>query len=505
MIPDRDGADELLAVRGLTKHFGGVAALTGVDLAVRAGEVHALIGQNGSGKSTLIKCLAGYHQPDGGTVRLHGRPVAYPMVSRELAAAGLAFLHQDAPVAPNMTVLENIRVGRYEQRLLGKVSPRRERQRVRDLLRSVGLDVDPDLLASRLPAAERSLLGFAAAVASLPERGGVLVLDEPTSSLPPGAAARLYEGVRAVTANGSAVLLVSHRLDEILAESDRVSVLRDGRHVGTVQTAQSNQAELIHLMLGRELADIYPDKDPHPRADVLEVKGLSGRIVRDLDLHVRAGEIVGVTGLVGMGQDELPYLLYGALPLDAGSVRLGGGELTRVRPAAMRSRGVALVPADRANASGAMTASLTENLSLPVLGSLMRRGRLDHRAERSLAVRTIGDYDVRPSRAEAPLRALSGGNQQKLLLAKWLQTDPRLLMLHEPTLGVDIASRANIFSIVRAAADRGAAVLIASSEYEDLANVCDRVVVLNRGRVVGELTGSQLTEEAILQGCFAAA
>ena len=505
MSPSEAGAESLLSVRGLSKRFGAVAALTSLDLDVRAGEVHALIGQNGSGKSTLIKSMAGYHQPDAGTVLVHGRPVDYPLVSRQLAAAGLAFLHQDAPVAPALTVLENIRVGRYEQRLLGRISQRRERQRIRALLRSVGLDVDPDLLAARLPPAERALLGFAAAIDSLPTAGGVLVLDEPTSSLPPGAAELLYEAVRSLAASGSGVLLVSHRLDEITAVSDRVSVLRDGRCVGTVRTPECDEAQLVRLMLGRDLDDVYPDRAPDPGSVVLAGAGLVGRLVHDVDVRVRAGEIVGVTGLVGMGQDELPYLLYGGLPLRSGSVALDGAPVRRVRPDTMHRRGVALVPADRARASGALTASVTENLSLPVLGGFVRRGRLDHRAERRRGEQLVAQYDVRPRRADLALRALSGGNQQKVLLAKWLQSQPRVLLLHEPTLGVDIASRAQIFGIIRATADRGAAVLIASSEYEDLANVCDRILVLNRGRVVAELAGAQLTEEAILHGCFVAA
>lgn len=505
MIKQTLRGSPLLVVRGLTKHFGSVAALTGLDLDVRAGEVHALIGQNGSGKSTFIKCLAGYHTPDAGDIVLHGQALTGPLTQGQLAAAGLAFLHQDAPVAHAMTVLENIRLGRYAARLMGHVSPRAERARVRSLLRSVGLDVDPDLPAGRLPAAERSLLGFAAAVDSLPERGGVLVLDEPTSSLPPGAAQRLFDAIRTLTASGSGVIFVSHRLDEITAVTDRVSVLRDGQHVGTVETARTNEEELIRLMLGRDLTEIYPAKDPAPGEVVLAATGLTGRIVNGVDLQVRAGEIVGVTGLVGMGQDELPYLLYGGLPLREGRIAVEGRSLEHVTPRAARMLGIALVPADRAAASGALGATVAENLSLPVLSQYFRYGRLDLHAERRRAAELVTQYDLRPPRTDVRLGAFSGGNQQKVLLAKWLQAKPRLLLLHEPTLGVDIGSRAQIFSIVRAAADEGAAVVVASSEYEDLANICDRVLILSRGRPVAELSGAQLTEEAILHGCFVAA
>ncbi|MGD8169900.1 sugar ABC transporter ATP-binding protein [Herbiconiux sp. P16] len=500
--------ESLLVIRGLTKHFGAVAALSGLDLDVRAGEVHALIGQNGSGKSTLIKSLAGYHHPDGGEIRLHGSPLELPLTQGQLADAGLAFLHQDAPVAPAMTVLENIRLGRYRARLLGRISPRRERTRVRALLASVGVDVDPDMNAGRMPTAERALLGFAAALDSLPAKGGVLVLDEPTASLPPGAAELLFDAIRRVTAAGSGVLFISHRLDEVMEISDRVSVLRDGVRVGTVDTADTSEEALVSLMLGRDLDEVYPEREDGAADDaelVLDARGITGRLVQNVDVSVRAGEIVGVTGLVGMGQDELPYLLYGALPMRAGSVRVHGSELPGVSPRRLRSHRISLVPADRARASGAPAASVMENMSLPVLDHFFTGGFLRRRAEAERARELVTRFDVRPADPAKSLSALSGGNQQKVLLAKWLQLETAAILLHEPTLGVDIASRAQIFSIIREAADGGTGVLIASSEYEDLANLCDRVLVLNRGKVVAELAGSGLSEERILHHCFIAA
>jgi ribose transport system ATP-binding protein len=380
---------------------------------------------------------------------------------------------------------------------------------VRALLDSVGLTADPDMPASRMPTAERALLGFAAAVDSLSDRGGVLVLDEPTASLPPGAAQLLFDAIRRLTATGSAVLFVSHRLDEIEKISNRVSVLRDGRLVSTVTTSETNEDELVSLMLGRKLAEIDPTRDTGDnepaRSRVLTATGLTGGVVDSVSLDVKAGEIVGVTGLVGMGQDELPYLIYGALPIASGSIKVNSEAVRRVTPSAMRQRGVALVPADRARASGSLLATISENISLPILGAFFTHGSLSRKREADNSNALIATYDVRPGVAGAPLGTLSGGNQQKVLLAKWLQSTVELLILHEPTLGVDIGSRAQIFSIVREAADRGTAVLVASSEYEDLANFCDRIVVLNHGKVVAELSGDQLTEEAILHSCFVAA
>lgn len=495
----------VVTLSGLGKRFGAVWALRGLDLDLRPGEVHALIGQNGSGKSTLIKTLAGYHAPDEGTIAVHGEPVGLPMAPGEAARLGMAFLHQDAPVAPALTVTENIRVGRYAYGPLGRIRWRQERAAVRALLDSVGLSVDPDLPASRLPAAERALLGFATAVQALPARGGVLVLDEPTACLPPSGAELLFRAVRRLTAAGSAVVFVSHRLDEVMAVADRVSVLRDGRHVATVRTEEVDRDGLVQLMLGREAGQIYPDREPPGSEVVLEASSVSGRLVDDVSLRLHGGEVVGVTGLVGMGQDELPYLLYGALPLRSGRVSVGGRPMRRVRPRELRAAGVALLPADRARASGIPAATVGENLTLPVLDRFFAGGRLRHGREQAAVRDLVARYDVRPPSPGRRLGALSGGNQQKVLLAKWLQAGPRVVLLHEPTQGVDIASRAHIFRIVRAAADAGAGVLIASSEYEDLAHLCDRVLVLHHGRPGVELSGARLTEDAITRSCLLSA
>lgn len=503
-LPTSEDLPLLLDIRGLRKTFGGTVALAGVDLEIAPGEVHALVGQNGSGKSTLIKVLSGYHVPDAGTVRVLGADLRFPMRPGEATRRGLSFLHQDAPVAGSMTVLENMRVGRFPGSPVSRINWRQERQRVRQLLGSMGLDVEPDVLAARLPQAERALIGFAAAAQTLPDSGGVLVLDEPTACLPPSGADRLFGAIRSLTRRGSGVVFVSHRLDEVLAISDRISVLREGRLVGTVRTAETTQADIVALMLGRELSRLYPERDGVPTDPVLTVDNISGRIVGGVDLTVRRGEILGVTGLVGMGQDELPYLLYGALPSRTGSVAVEG-TVVRTEPRQMRAAGVTLLPADRAGSSGVLSASVGENLSLPVLSRFFRAGVLRHKREARAAQALLARYDVRPPRESARLGALSGGNQQKVLLAKWLQSSPKVILLHEPTQGVDIGSRSQIFRIIETAAAAGAAVLIASSEYEDLAHLCDRVLVLNRGRIVAELASADLSEHAIISACLLAA
>lgn len=493
-----------MRVEGLCKTFGATAALTDVDLQIRVGEVHALVGQNGSGKSTLIKILSGYHAPDSGHVHIDGQELRLPLRPGEASRRGLAFLHQDAPVAEAMTVLENLRVGRFAGSALGPIRWRRERREVQRLLGSVGLHVNCETSAAALPQAERALVGFAAAVQSLPQSGGLLVLDEPTACLPPSGAQRLFDAVRRRTAAGSGVLFVSHRLDEVMAISDRISVLREGRIVATRETARSTQDEIVELMLGRKLEALYPNKCSNPAKTALCAESVSGSIVKDVSLDVRQGEIVGVTGLIGMGQDELPYLLYGSLPLRAGRVTLPGKDSRRVVPRTMRAAGVALLPADRAGSSGVLEISVTENLTLPVLGGFSRRGVLRHRAETASATHVLREYNVRPPIGSSRLGSLSGGNQQKVLLAKWLHSNPKVLLLHEPTQGVDISSRSQIFRIIQQAAAAGVGILIASSEYEDLAHLCDRVFVLNRGRTSAELAGDNLTEHDIVRACLVA-
>jgi ribose transport system ATP-binding protein len=492
----------LLAAHGLSKSFGGTRALDGVDLELRRGEVHALIGQNGSGKSTLIKILSGFHAPDDGSVLVNGDPVHLPLRPGEPERLGLSFLHQESCVAERMSVLENLRLRRYETTWYGRLAWRRERQRVRELLATMNVDVAPDVPMRSVPQAERALIGFVRAAQDLHERPGVLILDEPTESLPAPAVARLFDAIRTVARRGSAVLFVSHRLEEVREISDRISVIRDGRLVGTVGRDDATEVRLISMMLGRELGHLYPKRVEAEGDSILRVRGLSGSIATDIDLDVRSGEIVGLTGLVGMGHDEVPYLIFGARVPAKGTVAVAGKTL-EPSPRTMRRAGVALLPADRARASGVRSATVRENVTLPVLDRFFTRGRLRKADERARVLRLLVEFGVHPQDPDRRFGSLSGGNQQKALLGKWLQVSPSLLLLHEPTQGVDIGSRREIFRIIREVAAAGTAVVIASSEYEDLANVCNRVVVMRRGRTVTELGGDDLNSERILERCYA--
>jgi ribose transport system ATP-binding protein len=493
----------LLEVHGLTKSFAGVRVLSSVDLVVRAGEIHALIGQNGSGKSTLIKIVSGYHAPDSGRISMRGEQVPLPVKPGEAARLGLRFLHQDVGVVRTLTVLENLRVGRYQTTRFGGLSWRDERRAARRLLDEIGLDIDPDMPVRDVPAAERALIGFARAIQDMDHhRGEILILDEPTAFLPRPSVEKIFAAIREVARRGSAVVFVSHRLDEVMRISDRVSILRDGQMVETVVTARTSQRRLVTDMLGRELDVLYPRRAVPKGRKVLAAENLTGRIATDVNLAVHEGEILGLTGLLGMGHDEIPYLLFGAQTARAGKVAVLGRTLGVLTPRTAMEGGMAFLPADRQRLSGIPKATLTENVSMTSGARFMRNGSLRHDLERTAIQGLLDQFDVRPANPDRLLATLSGGNQQKALMGKWLQNHPAILLLHEPTQGVDIGSRKQILGIIAQVAAAGAAVLVASAEYEELANLCHRVLIFRHGEVAGELFGADLTEARIAEQCF---
>ena len=495
----------LLELRDLSKSFAGTRVLSSVCLDVRAGEVHALIGQNGSGKSTLIKLLSGYHAPDAGSVLMRGAPVHLPIRPGEAARLGLRFLHQDVGIARTMTVLENLRVGRHQVTWYGRLRWPAERRVARALLADMQLDIDPDLPVRDVPAAERALIGFARAIQELDHaQGEVIILDEPTAFLPGPSVQTLFAAIRDVAHRGSAVIFVSHRLDEILGIADRISILRDGQLVQTVATAATTERQLVTMMLGRELETLYPARAVTRGRKVLTAGNLSGHMLRDVSFDLHHGEILGLTGLLGMGHDEVPYLLFGAQPMTGGTVAIDGQTPgTRTPRHAMAAR-MAFLPADRLRQSGIPKATVLENVAMTHGTRFMRHGRLRHRAERTAVQAVLDRFDVRPANPDRLLATLSGGNQQKALLGKWLQTHPSVLLLHEPTQGVDIGSRSQILELIAAVAAAGTAVLIASAEYDELAHICHRVLIFRHGRIARALTGNDLTEARIAEQCYLA-
>jgi ribose transport system ATP-binding protein len=490
---------------GLSKTFGRRRVLRDVDLRVGSGEIHGLVGPNGSGKSTVIKILAGFHEPDvGAQIFVHGKSVDLPMAPGAPRDLGLAFVHQDLGLIEDASVVENVKIGLYDTRRGYRVSWRAERREVRAACRELGVDISPDALIVTLPQVERALVALVRAVIGLRRvDGALLVLDEPTAYLPQDGVDRLFRTVREIAKTGVGVLFVSHRLDEILELTDSVTVLRDGVRVALHQTSKISEDELVESILGFAADRLYPSHDERKGATVLRAREVSGAGLEPFSIDLSEGEILGATGMLGAGYEVLPYVLFGDRSA-SGQLELGDSvfPLHSMSPRKSREAGIALLPANRISDSGLQEALVSENLTLPTLGSFYRRGVLRHRSELVEVKSELTRYDVRPPIASLPLAALSGGNQQKVLFAKWLRTDPRVLLLHEPTSGVDVGARTQIFSVIREFADRGAAILIASGEHADLAGLCDRVMVFRRGRIADVLSGAGLTEDALLATAF---
>jgi ribose transport system ATP-binding protein len=508
-----DAVAPRLALRGLSKSFGGTQALRGVDLTVLPGEVHGLLGENGSGKSTLIKILAGFHAPDSGELWIDGADVRLPLAPGQFRELGMSFVHQDLGLVESLDVLENLRVADLAaSRSRFRISWRAERARAREAFERYGVRLDPAATVADLKPVERALLAIVRALEEIRTVGrghGLLVLDEPTVFLPREGVERLFDLVREAALNGASILFVSHDLDEVREITDRVTVLRDGALVGTVETAATTEAAFVEMIIGRRLAALAEPAHPDlsDRQVAVSVEGLSGRIVDDVSLQVHEGEIVGLTGLIGSGFEEIPHLLFGSSRARSGRLVLRGTalELERLTPAAATRAGLALIPADRTLDGSVGALPVVENLALPVLDEYFNGFALERRRMRRDAAELMHTFDIRPPEPSLLYGELSGGNQQKALLAKWLQTEPRLLLLDEPTQGVDVGARQQIFELLRrAVSERGMHVLCASSDYEQLAVLCDRVIVFGRGRVWRELAGRDVTKDRIIEQCFAA-
>jgi ribose transport system ATP-binding protein len=497
----------VLSARRLSKTFSGKRVLREVDLDVGRGELHGLVGQNGSGKSTLIKILAGYYTPDPeGSLSINGREAALPLTPRQSEAFGLSFVHQDLGLAPQVSVLENLRVGHYETGAFWRLRWRRERATVRAILREFGVGhIDPDALVLSLREVDRARVAIVRALHQIREHPtGVLVLDEPTVYLPRDGVELLFSTLRRVTAAGFGVLFVTHRLEEVHAVTDRVTVLRDGALVDTARTRDLSEADLLERILGRAVGQLYPATHEVRGEQVMHLRVASGDGISDFALDLRRGEVVGLTGLLGMGHDRVPYLAFGAGGDAVGEITVKGvrHELRQHTPRRAITAGLALLPADRLQNGGAQEATVLENVTLPTVFRYFHGAHLHHREERSTVHEMLERYRVTPADPARNFAELSGGNQQKALVAKWFQVSPQVLLLHEPTQGVDVGARKQIFERIRDFAQGGGAVVIASVEYEDLAHLCDRVLVLRDGRLVSELRKPHLSEDIIVEHCF---
>jgi len=491
----------------LSKTFGGQKALDSASLSVAQGEVHGLLGQNGSGKSTLIKVLAGYHWPDPGSrLQICGHDVPLPLAPGAFRHYRMSFVHQHLGLIPSLTVLENLLLGRLAERHSWAISWASERRSAVRRFEQYGIAIGPDARVADLAPIQRALLAIVRAVGEMQEESGtgngLLVLDEPTPFLPRRDVDQLFRLVRGVIAGGASVIFVSHDVDEVMEITDRATVLRDGRVAATLDTTKVSKTDFIEAIVGRRLA-ATPAPVPPPARDSSHatVHDLSGGSIEGFSLDVAAGEVVGLTGLIGSGYDEIPYLLYGARRAERGSLDLAGrgSPLSEMTPEAAIAHGVVLVPADRANAAVIGPLPVSDNVTMPSLGTRFAPWLLNRRAMVAHAEEMGRRFEVRPADATLPIASLSGGNAQKVVLAKWFQMSPKLVLLDEPTQGVDIGARQTVFRHIAAAAASGAAVLCASSDYEQLAAICSRVLIFVAGRVVATLEGAEISKQAIAE------
>jgi ribose transport system ATP-binding protein len=501
-----------LVLRNLSKTFGGAHALKSVDLTVAAGEVHGLLGQNGSGKSTLIKILSGYHQPEpGAQIEVFGRPMPPVADPGDFRKFGLAFVHQHLGLVPSLSVLENLRIGEFATDPRWAINWRAERERARRTFERYELDIDPGAIVAELPQVTRALLAIVRAMedieADQEERGvpGLLVLDEPTPFLPRVGVEQLFDLVRRVVKRGASVIFVTHDVDEVMEITDRATVLRDGVVAGTLTTRDAQRDEFVERIIGSRVVPYHmsPRHLEDRPADVV-IEGLSGGTLRDVSLKLHRGEVLGLTGLIGTGFDEVLALLFGARRAAAGTLKVGEHSYAApaMTPAAAIAAGIAFLPADRLGESGIGGLSVADNAMLPVLDEFMRGGFLS-RPAMTARTRELGEvYQVRPNVPGMLLEGLSGGNQQKVLLYKWLQTKPKLLLLDEPTQGVDVGARQKLLMAIGEAAEAGTTVIVASTDYEQLEQICDRVLIFARGEVIRELHGSEISKSRIAEQCY---
>lgn len=492
----------LLQVCDVSKQFGSVRALEGVSLDLNAGEVLGLVGENGAGKSTLINVLGGVVRPDQGRLRLDGQPYA-PSGPLAAARAGIALVHQELNLLPNLTIAENLFLTNFPRRRLGPlrwIDRRQLRRQARNGLKQVELDLDPDTLVEALSPGERQLVEIAKALLT---RSRLLVFDEPTTSLTRRECERLFDIIRRLRQQGLGILFVSHNLGDVLRLCDRVLVLRDGQVQGLLPGDACTIAELITLMIGRRMDQLYPSRTVPPRAEpVLQVEGVTQPgVVEDIRFTLHRGEVLGLAGLMGAGRTELARILFGLDPCTAGSVRLAGRSLDGLSPAGRIRHGLAFLTEDRRGEGLLLEATVEDNLALVALPRFSRAtGWIERRRLRTAAAELVDRLQIAcPGLTRGTVQTLSGGNQQKVVFGKWLPEAPAVYLLDEPTRGVDVAAKFEIYGIINQLAEAGAGILLISSEIEELLGMCDRILVLTRGRLTGEFQRDHFDRAAILR------
>jgi ABC-type sugar transport system ATPase subunit len=487
--------ENVLALQHITKTFPGVRALDDVQFEMRSGEVHALLGENGAGKSTLIKIVSGVYKPDSGEIKLDGKPVSFDR-PREAQITGIATIYQELSLYPELTVAENIFMGHAPRNRLGMIDWGMMRRKAEEILASLNIyDMSVTRKVGTMTVGNRQRVEIAKAL-SLNAR--ILIMDEPTASLTEADVERLFGIVRLLRERGVGIIYISHRLQEVFELADRVTVLRDGRYVGTKPVRETSENELITMMVGRTISDMFPKLPTEVGNPVLEVRNLSCRpLVRHVNLSVRAGEIVGLAGLVGSGRSELAQVIFGFAPAEAGDVLLDGKTIQIKNPGQALKMGIAYVPEDRGTQGLIRQMKIRENISLAILRWLVKGPFVDRGSEKSLAERTIDQLKIRAYSTEQVVNKLSGGNQQKVVVGKWLAAKPRVLIMDEPTRGIDVGAKAEIHRLMSELAQQGLGILMISSELPEILGMSDRVVVMREGNVVAEFSRVEATQEKI--------
>lgn len=486
----------LLIASGLTKTYGGVHALKSADFELHAGEVHALVGENGAGKSTIIKILSGAVQPDSGVITLGGETIAHnnPVLARRL---GISVIYQQPALFPDLTVAENIALTIDNPSPWRKIDWRVRRDRAQTLLDSVGAAIDPGTRVSELSMPEQQLVEIARALGA---NARVLILDEPTASLTDREVEKLFAVIRGMRARGVGVIYVSHRLEELFQIADRVTILRDGAVIGTKMMTEVDRDELIHLMVGRQLSAVFPKREVAQGDVILEARNLTSKAVgiRDISFTVRAGEILGFAGLVGAGRTELAEVLFGLHPIDSGEILLRGQPARIESPKDSVDLGMAYVPEDRRHHGVILDLSIAANTSLANLAAVSSHGFIAALRERTLAADYLQRLSIKAAGIDVPVSSLSGGNQQKVCLSKWLATNPSVLILDEPTQGIDVGAKSELHKLMCDLAERGMAIMMISSELPEALGMSDRIAVMHKGSITGVLDRADATQPLVM-------
>lgn len=493
----------LFEMQGVAKSYGGVRALEEAHLQVETGRIHAVLGENGAGKSTLIKIMSGVVQADAGDMRLDGRKVLFAS-PKAANAAGIACIFQELSLIPDLSVADNIAISNPPRRF-GLIDRRAQRRFAEEALARAGAeDIHPLAPVKDLPLSRRQMVEIAKALARRPR---ILILDEATSALTSGDVAKVFEVLKRLRTEGLALLYISHRMQEIDELADDCSVFRNGRHVASYLAGSKSRNEVVELMIGREYSHVFPPKPEtqKPSAPALEVAGLSwNQRLNDISFAARAGEIVGLGGLDGQGQRELLLALFGVLRGVTGDIAVNGEvrKATGPRAAKATHSAMALIPEDRKTEGLMLPMSVRDNLTLPALDSLARFGIIDRNREQNAVDMMVKLLAIKAANLDIPVAALSGGNQQKVVIAKWLMIAPRIILLNDPTRGIDVGTKQEIYQLLRKLADDGATILFYSTDYDELIGCCDRVLVMYDGAIARELEGAEITEHALISSAF---